>query len=67
MITIDLPPERVRAALELAKNQLAIRAVQLTQCRVCGADLQKFEQALGTVRDILTQMELTHGIRPREE
>lgn len=51
--------------MELARAQLTIRVVQLSQCRVCGADLERFEQALGTVRDILTQLEPTDGIRPR--
>jgi hypothetical protein len=65
MLTIDLPPEQVREALLLARAQLIIRVEQLSQCRVCGADLNRFEQALGTVREILTQLEPTDGIRPR--
>ncbi len=67
MLTIDVPAGKARAALELARAQLTIRVVQLSQCRVCGADLERFEQALGTVRDILTQLEPTDGIRPRKE
>jgi hypothetical protein len=67
MLTIDAPADKVREALELARAQLTIRVVQLSQCRVCGADLERFEQALGTVRDILTQLEPTDGIRPRKE
>lgn len=67
MLTIDVPADKARAALELARAQLTIRVVQLSQCRVCGADLERFEQALGTVRDILTQLEPTDGIRPRKE
>lgn len=61
MLTIDIPPDRVREALELSRAQLTIRVVQLSQCRVCGADLQRFEQALGTVLDILTQLEPGRG------
>lgn len=69
MITIDVPPDRAREALELSRAQLTIRVVQLSQCRVCGADLERFEQALGTVRDILTQLEPGHGAArvPRPE
>jgi uncharacterized protein YwbE len=68
MFTIDVPLDQAREALTLARAQLTIRVVQLSQCRVCGADLERFEQALGTVREILTQLEpAPHGIRPREE
>lgn len=67
MVTIDVPPEEFKVAMEMARNQLTIRVVQLSQCRVCGADLERFEQALGTVRDIITQLEPTHGICPREK
>lgn len=67
MITLDIPVEEAREALQLARAQLTIRVVQLSTCRVCGADLQKFERALGTVRDILKQLEPDDGIRPRKE
>lgn len=67
MLTIDVPLDEAREALTLARAQLAVRVAQLSNCRVCGADLQKFERALGTVRDILTQLEPAHGIHPREE
>lgn len=67
MLTIDVPPEAARDALELSRAQLTIRVAQLSSCRVCGADLKRFEAALGTVRDMITQLELSHGIRPREE
>lgn len=67
MLTIDVPLDKAREALTLARAQLTIRVVQLSNCRVCGADLERFEQALGTVREILTQLEPADGIRPREE
>lgn len=65
MLTFDIPLEDARGALELAKAQLAIRVVQLSSCRVCAADLQRFEQALGTVRSMISQLEPTDVVHVR--
>lgn len=65
MLTLDIPIDDARGALELAKAQLAIRVVQLSNCRVCGADLPRYEQALGTVREMLTQLEPADAVRVR--
>ena len=66
MLTLDMPLEEARSALELAKVQLATRVIQLSNCRVCGADLPRYEQALGTVRQMLSQLEPADAVRVRE-
>lgn len=52
-------------ALKLSRMQLTIRSVQLSQCRVCGADKQRFDNAVATIDKMIKEKE--HAVRVRTE
>lgn len=50
-------------ALNLARQQIVLRVAQLSNCRVCGADLQRFEEAQGVLLALIQELENPDGIR----
>lgn len=60
MLALDIPRERALGALRTAQVQITLRVAQLASCRACGADLAKFERELGTLREMITQLEAQH-------
>lgn len=44
-------------AVKLARTQCVTRVVQLSSCRVCGADQQRYEQAVAELDKFLTNLE----------
>lgn len=44
-------------ALRIARNQVMIRMVQLSGCRVCGAEQQKYQQAIERLDNLIHQLE----------
>lgn len=51
-------------ALRIAKNQLTIRVVQLSGCRVCGAQQAEYEQALAKISEMIKERE---HVQPRPQ
>lgn len=50
-------------AIHLARVQLQVRHAQLANCRVCGTEATKYEQAIERLKNIETQLrESSHAI-----
>lgn len=54
-------------AFRMARAQLQIRHAHLSQCRVCGAEAQRFEEAVERIKHLGQQQleETTHGLQIR--
>lgn len=55
-VNVDNPGEAA-AALRLAIQQVQIRVVQLSQCRVCGVQQEQFEKVVATLRQLEQELE----------
>ncbi len=60
MITIS--PNTV-TALRTARAQCMIRLVQLSGCRVCGADQQRFQVAVDEIDKLISQLESSDDVQ----
>lgn len=53
-------------ALKLSRVQLLTRSVQLSQCKVCGADKQKYDEATAAIERMIKEREDAVRIRTEE-
>lgn len=60
MITIT--PKTI-TALRTARAQCMVRMVQLSNCRVCGADQQRFQQAVEEIDNLISQLESSDAVQ----
>lgn len=54
-------------ALRTARAQCMIRMVQLSGCRVCGAEQQRFQQAVDELDKLIPQLENNDDVQILEE
>ena len=50
-------------ALRTARNQCMIRVVQLSGCRVCGLEQQRFTDAVAEIDNLIKQLETSHDVQ----
>lgn len=50
-------------ALRTARAQCMIRLVQLSGCRVCGADQQRFHTAVDEIDKLISQLESSDDVQ----
>lgn len=50
-------------ALRTARNQCMIRVVQLSGCRVCGLEQQRFTDAVAEIDNLIAQLEVSDDIQ----
>ena len=51
-------------ALKLSRMQLLTRSIQLSQCRVCGADKLKYDEAIATIERMIKERDDALPTRP---
>lgn len=52
--------DKMLAAVRRARQQCQVRMVQLSQCRVCGAEQAEFEEAVQQLHQLERQLEGNH-------
>lgn len=62
---IEVTPELI-AALRTARAQCLIRVVQLSGCRTCGNDQQRFTDAVKQIDQLIPQLERQHAVQVLE-
>ena len=63
---ITLTPNTI-SALRTARAQCMIRLVQLSGCRVCGAEQQRFQVAVDELDKLIPQLENTNDVQILED